>query len=200
MLYPYGYAYGVVAPDQAALEELAVDMAVTIPAQGGGHYTPQAAWDLYPCTGTTDDYSYGTHGIFSFTIELATEFIPPAGQVTGICDDNIAAAMILLDRVNGSILTGHIIDDDTGEPIEAMIFIEGIDDTGVYREPYTSNEEFGSYYRLLTNGSYDVTFSAYGYDLQTFENIVINDDVSNLCDVYGPSVAYNYSAGDAIIA
>jgi len=180
VLYPYGYAYGVVAPDQAALEELATNMALTIPAQGGGHYTPEAAWDLYPCTGTTDDYSYGTHGIFSFTIELATEFIPPAGQVAGICADNIDAAMILLDRVNGSILTGHVLDDDTAEPIEAMIFIEGIDDSGVYREPYMSNEEFGSYYRLLTNGSYNVIFSAYGYDSQTFEDVVIDDDVTSL--------------------
>jgi carboxypeptidase T len=180
VLYPYGYAYGVVAPDQAALEELAIDMAVTIPSQNGGNYTPQAAWDLYPCTGTTDDYSYGTHGIFSYTIEMATEFIPPAGQVAGICEDNIEAAMILLDRVNGSTLTGHITDDATDEPIEAVIFIEGIDDSGVYREPYTSNEEFGSYYRLLTNGSYNVTFSAFGYDSQTFEDIVINDDVTLL--------------------
>ncbi len=180
VLYPYGYAYGVVAPDQEALEELAIDMAVTIPAQNGGNYTPLPGWDLYPCTGTTDDYSYGTHGIFSFTIELATEFIPPAGQVGGICEDNIDAAMILLDRVNGSILTGLITDVDSGDPIEAVIFIEGIDDTGVYREPYTSNEEFGRYYRLLTNGSYDVTFSAYGYDSQTIENVVINDDVTSL--------------------
>ena len=180
VLYPFGYADGVVAPDQAALEELATDMAVTIPSQYGGNYTPEAAWELYPCTGTTDDYSYGTHGIFSFTIELATEFIPPAGQVAGICDDNIEAAMILLDRVNGSILTGHITDSDTDEPIEAMIFIDGIDDSGVYREPYMSNEEFGSYYRLLTNGSYDVTISAYGYDSQTFENVVIDDDVTLL--------------------
>ena len=180
VLYPYGYANGVVAPDQAALEELAVDMAVTIPAQNGGNYTPLPGWDLYPCTGTTDDYSYGTHGIFSFTIELATEFIPPAGQIAGICEDNIEAAMILLDRVNGSILTGHITDADTDDPIGAIIFIDGIDDTGVYREPYMSNEEFGSYYRLLTNDSYDVTISAYGYDSQTFENVLINNDVTTL--------------------
>ncbi len=178
VLYPFGYEDGVVAPDQAALEELAIDMAVTIPAQNGGNYTPMPGWDLYPCTGTTDDYTYGTHGVFSFTIELATEFIPPAGQVAGICEDNIEAAMILLDRVNGSILTGNITDSDTDEPLEAMIFIDGIDDSGVYREPYMSNEEFGSYYRLLTNGSYDVTISAYGYDSQTFEDVVIDDDVT----------------------
>ena len=207
VLYPYGYSYGVVAPDQAALEELAVDMAVTIPAQNGGNYTPQAAWDLYPCTGTTDDYSYGTHGIFSFTIELGTEFIPPAGQVAGICDDNIEAAMILLDRVNESTLKGHITDTDTDEPIEAVIFIEGIDDSGVYRNPYMSNQEFGSYYRLLTNGTYDVTFSAFGYDSQTFEDVVINEDVtlldvelipsSNTIDLSG--VVTDGDTGEAIV-
>jgi carboxypeptidase T len=195
VLYPFGYADGVVAPDQAALEELAVDMAVTIPAQGGGNYTPMPGWDLYPCTGTTDDYSYGTHGIFSFTIELATEFIPPAGQVAGICEDNIEAAMILLDRVNGSILTGHITDFDTDEPIEAMIFIDGIDDTGVYREHYMSNAEFGSYYRLLTNGSYDVTISSYGYESQTFEDIIIDDDVTTLNVELIPSSSTIYLSG-----
>jgi len=187
VLYPFGYEDGVVAPDHAALEELAIDMAVTIPGQYGGNYTPMPGWDLYPCTGTTDDYTYGTHGVFSFTIELATEFIPPAGQVAGICEDNIEAAMILLDRVNGSILTGHITDADTDEPIEAMIFIDGIDDIGVYREPYMSNEEFGSYYRLLTNDTYNVTISAYGYDSQTYEDVVIDDDVTLLDVALVPS-------------
>ncbi|MBT4332925.1 MAG: T9SS type A sorting domain-containing protein [Candidatus Cloacimonetes bacterium] len=180
VLYPYGYSDGVIAPDQAALEELAIDMAVTIPGQSGGNYTPMPGWDLYPCTGTTDDYTYGTHGVFSFTIELAEEFIPPAGQVEGICDDNIEAAMILLNRLNSSTLRGHITDADTGDPIEAMIFVEGIDDSGVYREPYMSSEEFGSYYRFFTDGTYDVTFSAYGYDSQTFENVIIDDDVTIL--------------------
>lgn len=180
VLYPYGYAENVSAPDQAALEELAIDMAVTIPGQNGGYYTPQSAWELYPCTGTTDDYSYGTHGIFSYTIELATEFIPPASQVEDICDNNIDAAMILLNRVNSSTLTGHIVDANTNDPLEAMVFIEGIDDSGVYREPYMSNEEFGSYYRLLTDGTYNVTFSAYGYDSQTFNNVVINEDVTSI--------------------
>ncbi len=180
ILYPYGYAEGVIAPDQAALSELCTEIALSIPGQNGGFYTPEAGWELYPATGTTDDYAYGTHGIFEYTVELATQFIPPASQVEDICENNIEAAMILLDRVNGSILSGHITDGDTDEPIEAMIFIEGIDDTGVYREPYMSNVEFGSYYRLLTNGTYDVTFSAYGYDSQTFENILINDDVTLL--------------------
>ncbi len=176
VLFPFGYADGVIAPDHDALEELAVEMAEAIPAQyGGGHYTPAEAWQLYSCMGTTDDYAYGVHGIFSFTVELATEFIPPANQVEGICEDNIEAAMILLDRVNHSTLTGHITSSITCEPLVAEIFIEGIDDSGVEKFPYQSDEDFGRYYRLLQNGNYNVTFSKYGYIPQYFSNVNIND-------------------------
>ncbi|MCF7858877.1 MAG: carboxypeptidase regulatory-like domain-containing protein [Candidatus Cloacimonetes bacterium] len=183
ILYPYGYEDGVIAPDQAALSELSTAMAETIPSYYGGHYTPQAAWALYPCTGTTDDYAYGNHGIFSYTIELATEFIPSAGQISGICNDNLEAAMIMLNRPNHTILRGHITDASTNEPIQAEIFIEGLDDTGEYRNPYLSNEEFGAFYRLLTTGNYYVTFSAYGYESQTLEDVEISADYPTIVDL-----------------
>jgi len=189
VLYPFGYADGVVAPDQAALEELATDMAVTIPSQYGGNYTPEAAWELYPCTGTTDDYSYGTHGIFSFTIELATEFIPPAGQVAGICDDNIEAAMILLDRVNGSILTGHITDSDTDEPIaNAIVAIQDFviasvttNAIGEYtiEDLYEFNYSFAVYspvhaglleQHIVTASNNEIDFELFAMPDGTFEN------------------------------
>jgi len=183
VLFPFGYADGVTSPDHDALEELAIAMAQAIPAQYGGHYTPAESWQLYPCMGTTDDYSYGVHGTFAYTIELATEFIPPASQVEGICEDNLEAALILLDRVNHSCLTGHITSSITREPIVAEIFIEGIDDTGVEKFPYESDEEFGRYYRLLQNGNYNVTFSKYGYFPQYFSDININSSGQTILEV-----------------
>jgi hypothetical protein len=190
ILYPYGYAETAVAPDQIALNELAVAMSLVLPGQYGGNYTPQPSWALYPCTGTTDDYVYGMQGVFGFTIELATEFIPPASQVAQICDDNIDAALLLLNRINYSSLRGHITDAVSGEPVQAEIFIEGIDNTGAFRHPYTSNEQFGSYYRILSDGSYQVSFHAFGYEPQTFENISITNDNFTVLDVnMQPSVA-----------
>ncbi len=183
ILYPFGYADGVVAPDEAALSDLAVAMANTIPGLYGGNYTPQPGWALYPCTGTTDDYSYGTYGIFSYTVELATEFIPNANQVAGICEDNLQAPLIMLDRLNHSSLQGHITDADTGDPVQAEIFIEGIDDSGENRNPYLSNQEFGSYYRLLTDGDYTVQFIAYGYETSIHQNVNINSANSTILDV-----------------
>lgn len=37
-------------------------------------YTPQQAVDLYPTSGTTEDYGYGAHGVPSLTIETGTQF------------------------------------------------------------------------------------------------------------------------------
>jgi len=167
VLFPFGYEMGVSAPDHDALEELAVEMAVTIPAQGGGHYTPQQSLELYPCMGTTDDYAYGVHTIFSFTIELGTQFIPPAGQIDQIVEENLEAAMILLNRVNRKSLTGHISDSESGDPITAEVYVEGIDNTGNYKFPSISDSSFGRYYRLLQVGEYEVTFSATGYESVT---------------------------------
>ena len=184
VLFPYGYADGAVSPDHDALEELAIDMAVTIPAAGSGHYTPQESWQLYPASGVTDDWVYGEHGVFSYTVELGTVFIPPANEILGICQDNLQAALILLDRVNESTLTGIVRDANTNQPIVAEVYVGGVDNTGEFRKPYTSDVDFGRYYRLLMNGNYSVTFSAYGYIPQTFNNVNINDLDQTILDVY----------------
>jgi len=183
VLWPYGYSYGAVAPDIDALSDLGTEIGNSIPGIYGGHYTPEAAWELYPASGVTDDWAYGMHGTFAYTVELGTEFIPPASQVYQIVEDNLEGALILLDRINYSTLTGHVTNSATGDPIVAEIYVEGVDNTGLYREPYKSNEEFGTYYRMLTDDTYTVTFSAFGYMSQTFENVAITDEAQTILDV-----------------
>jgi len=173
------------APDEDALRELAVNMGESIPKiTGSGHYFPEQSNDLYPASGVTDDWAYGHHGIFAYTIELGQEFIPPASQVPTIMSDNIEAAMMAVNRTNIKTLRGHIYDADTQEPVIGEIFIQGIDNTGDFRESYKSDEEFGSYYRLLTTGNYEVIFSAYGYISQTISDIEILEDEATFLDVH----------------
>lgn len=185
VLFPFGYANGVIAPDKDALEDLAMAMALTIPANNTptGFYLPMPAWELYPASGTTDDYAYGEHGIFSYTIELATQFIPPANQINGICNDNIEAAKILLNRINFSTLTGVITDATSMLPLSGEVFVHEIDSQGAYRKPYKSNESFGRYYRMLADGLYTVTFSAFGYESVTVSNVAITSQGQTVLDI-----------------
>lgn len=183
VLYPFGYAQGMTAPDNAAMSQLAVSMANTIPGEYGGYYTPQPSWELYSASGVTDDYAYGQHGIFSYTIELGVEFIPPASDVLPICQKNLTAALLLLDRVNQSTVTGLVRDANTNLPVVAEVYVNGVDNTGQYREPYESDASFGRYYRMLVNGNYSITFSAYGYIPQTFNSVNINGTAQTILNV-----------------
>ncbi len=174
VLIPYGYAENIYAPDDAALVELGELVAENIDALGNGHYTPQYSYALYPTMGGLDDWAYGEQGVFAYTVELATEFIPPQNQVGTICNANIDGAMQLLRRIDNSTITGHITDAETGQPMVAEVFIEGIDNTGEYRDPITSDEQFGTYYRMVLPGAYNVTYSAYGFESQTVI-VVVSD-------------------------
>ncbi len=183
VLFPYGYSTGAFAPDHNSLQALAVSMANTIPAEGGGYYTPDKSSGLYPASGVTDDYAYGEHGIFSYTIELGTEFIPPAAEISSMCQNNLQAALILLNRIDKSTLTGIVKDASTLLPLQAEVTVSGIDNTAAFRKPYTSDEAFGRYYRMLPDGNYTVTFSLYGYIPQTFTNVNINNLAQTILNV-----------------
>src|SRR5690554_1577462 len=204
VLYPPGYTWNLVSPDVQAQSALAAAMAETIPRfSSPGHYTSQHSWQLYPATGTCEDDAYCNHGIFAHTLELATVFIPPADDVPQICQDNLEAALILLRRVHHSTLTGITTDHSSGDPIVTELFIPGIDDTGVYRVPYRSKEEYGRYYRLLLPGDYTIQFSAPGY-FQTFlVSFSINDSTrttlnQELVPLSIPVIT-EYFAGDQFI-
>ncbi len=184
VLFPYGYASGVQAPDHEILEDLAVQLANSIPKiNGSGYYTPQQSLELYPASGVTDDWAYGEHGIFSYCVELGVEFIPLPSLIPQIQDDNIEAAMILLDRMNHNMVKGHITDGVTGEPLQAQVTIDVVDNNGNFRKPYQSNETFGSYYRFLLEGEYDIYYSAYGYIPQLIENVEIVPEQATIVDV-----------------
>ncbi len=178
VLYPYGYVGNILAPDHVELSALASSMANTIPVQNGGNYTASPSWGLYPASGSFDDWSYGNKGIFGYTIELATEFIPPSGDIPAIVNGNLAAAKLLLNRQNHAMLKGKIIDELTSLPIEATVYIDAIDGSPVWRAPYKSDSLYGSYYRFLTPGEYTVRYFADQYQPVTRNVMITADDVS----------------------
>ena len=73
VLWPWGWT-GTDAPNGAALQTIGSKLAWY------NGYTPQQSNDLYTTDGTTDDWTYGTLGIASFTFELAGEFFQPCSN------------------------------------------------------------------------------------------------------------------------
>jgi carboxypeptidase T len=92
VLYPYGYTFADVPADMepddhAAFVAMARAMAdSTCRPTGGGCYTDEQASELYITDGTSDDWLYGVHRVFSIT----TEMFPTGGEGFYPDDEDIA--------------------------------------------------------------------------------------------------------------
>lgn len=154
-------------------------MAATIPKMNGsGTYTPAQAVNFgYTCQGTMGDWGYAAERIFSFTIELANTFIPSANYIDQICADNLSAALIMLDRLHHSCVTGNIHNCE-GENLVAEIIVPQIDEqAGITAiENASSDSLFGRYRRLLLPGNYTFRFEKEGYLDQICENVTVCED------------------------
>jgi len=173
--YPWGHnTVQYQTPDHQLFFALGAELAGMTPKLASGNYAAQSSAQVFMLTGSTSDYAYGKHGIISFTVELAQDFIPPPEDIMPVCDANLNSQLYLLERVHRSILTGHVKDLYTSNPIAATVCIEGIDNDPNGRYDYKSDSLFGRYYRLLNPGDYEVNFRAFGYQPQTF-NVSIDD-------------------------
>jgi len=114
ILYPWGHIYESIPNER----DLAVHktMAETM-AQWNG-YTPQQSSDLYIASGDTTDWSYGEHGIVSFTFELDPKsifnggFYPGQDVIPNVFRKNLQPCLYLIEytdnpyRVLSSSLPG----------------------------------------------------------------------------------------------
>ncbi len=107
ILYPWGYTERPVpdAHDRELMAGLAAEMQALIRGVHGVVYTPQQSSQLYPTAGDTTDWTYGTYGIPSFTIELRPRtaqeggFILSAGQIQPTWEENRPAAFHFIEQL-----------------------------------------------------------------------------------------------------
>ena len=86
VLWPWGYTYDA-APNSAQLAQLGQKLA------SYSHYNPQPASGLYLASGTTDDWSYGTLGIASYTFEMGDTFLPSCSDYDALIQPNLSALL-----------------------------------------------------------------------------------------------------------
>jgi len=143
--------------------------AVTGEALGGmivfeGPNTPQ--FIISPITGT---YS-GELGIGNYTIIARVDGYQSASDVVIIEKDKTVQKdlrLMPLDVNKNGIITGNVVDKETGQGIIASVVIEDSD-----IRPFTSESVTGSFKRTLPAGVYDIIVSKNGYQTSTEKAIV----------------------------
>jgi len=126
-------------------------------------------YDWYSIRGGRQDYvTYELQGR-EVTIELVNSYVTPADQLETLWQYNRRSLLGYLENALYGI-HGVVRDEITGEPVAAKIFITGYDQDSSH---IYSDTLSGCFIRLLSPGTWDLTFTASGYYETEVENIVV---------------------------
>jgi len=126
-------------------------------------------YQWYTTSGCRQDYMNYFQQCREVTAEISgTKLLSPS-QLPNHWDWNYRSFINFIQQASYGI-SGIVTDMETGDPLEAMVFIEGhdIDSSMVFADPAN-----GFYQRLLDEGTYDLTFSAPGRYPVTIEGITV---------------------------
>ena len=167
VLYPYGHGFGAKSHNHEAVKNLAEEIASRMPKYYDWvleeYYDPMPAWELYPTSGTSQDYMHYTYNTIEFIVELADMFIPSPIQVDFHKQNQLEAAYYLLDRHKNQFLTGIVKDALTGNPLKAEIRVFPIDNFQPERANIYSDSRFGRFNYPLIQGNYQLSVRAENY-------------------------------------
>lgn len=128
-------------------------------------------YQWYTISGSRQDYMNYYAQCREVTIETSNTYVPNATTMPMYWNYNHNSLLSYMEQcLNG--IHGTITDAETGEAIEATVFIAGHDHHG---SEVSSHLPAGDYHRPIKGGTYNVTYSAYGYEPQTI-SISINDN------------------------
>jgi len=136
-------------------------------------------YDWYEVNGGRQDYMNYEKHCREFTLELSDSKTPPGSQLPYFWDANYNSFLAYLEQSRYG-LHGVVTDSISGEPIAAHVVIEGhdADNSDVF-----THLPMGDYHRYLASGSYDVTFSAEGYQSKTIASTAILSSTTTVLDV-----------------
>jgi murein tripeptide amidase MpaA len=104
ILYPWSFN-SEASPDAETLESLGARIAAETREVNNKIYKPEQAIDLYPTTGSSNDYAYGVTRVAApFVVEMRPEccqFNVPENEIAAINRENWAGALPLLDWTPG---------------------------------------------------------------------------------------------------
>lgn len=161
-----------------------------LPMWNGSFYhgiTNGSAW--YETDGCMQDWHYRYESCNEVTLELSDTKIPNYSEMPGFWDDNRDSMLNYMATCLIGV-RGIVYDAQTGDPLAATVMVA--DNT----QPNRTDPDVGDYHRMLLPGTYDLTFTADGYDPVTVNDVVVNAGAATRLDVpMGPGAAVTYPNG-----
>ena len=115
--------------------------------------------DWYVITGSMQDYHNWYLGTRHVTIEVCDDKVLSSSQLPNYWGYAIRSFLNFIAEADNGI-HGTVTDSLTGEPLQALVYIENHDFDHSYVE---TSLPYGDYHRPIKAGQYSVTYSAEGY-------------------------------------
>jgi hypothetical protein len=135
-------------------------------------------YDWYSVNGGRQDYMNYFQNCREVTLELSSTKLLPENQLANYWNYNKNALMYYMEQVMYGI--NGTITDEFGAPLVATVEIVGHDS---HNSHVFSRAAFGDYYRPIYAGTYNVKFSAAGYDDIIIENVVVQQNQTTILHV-----------------
>lgn len=136
-------------------------------------------YDWYSISGGRQDYMNYFHHCREVTLEVSGVKLPPASQLPAFWEYLHRSCLNYMEQVLYGF-RGIITDASNGNPLSAEVFINNHDEdeSQVYSKLLT-----GNYHRPIKAGTYDVTYSHFGYFPETIENLDVYDSEIEILDI-----------------
>jgi hypothetical protein len=151
---------------------------------GSGFYEPSPSRGR---KGSAHEWFYKEHGTTQLLIECGTQNLQPNEAIMlDTVERNLNGAYWLFSRVlgyqadSGAMLTGHVTDAETGEPLVAEIIVE--ENHASFFTPRLTDETYGRYWRQLNSGQYTLRVRKEGYQ-EHQQTVTVNNSAWTIRDV-----------------
>ncbi|HTY08671.1 MAG TPA: M14 family zinc carboxypeptidase, partial [Candidatus Edwardsbacteria bacterium] len=169
--YPWDYT-ATVCPDDSLARAVALGYSrLNSPMWNSSEFTngitEGGSW--YIVRGSLQDWSYNTGGGLEITVECSADKWPAASTLPGYWNDNKNSLLYFI-RKCGEGIGGVVTDSASGLPLN------GVTVTVAGTGKAITTDVPGDYHRMLTSGTYSLSFAKSGYTTKTVSSVRVNYD------------------------